>query len=436
MPPFVLGAAAAIHLGNTNSCIAGYGHAGPGPGPGARPNYYQFCILSWVAIAGDGTILSGEAAMNHAASSPRAAISAFMRLLDQRHAAGGGRRGEERDGACAVQVHQDAWMGLPFPPTGGHPWRSCWKEFSLAHIAGILISHLKKMAEAHLGSEINNAVVTAPSRLSYTDDGKESLSLAARGHAGFRAVKVVDQHIAAAAAYGHHTTQGDRKAILVFHLGGRTSHATIFKFVDGTARLIDTIVDHFLGGDDFTATIVDHLAELIKKQHGRDVRQDKAAMARLKVACEQAKRALSEQQETLVQIDSLLDDGVVFSAPLTRADFEELNHHLFHRALGLVEEVVKGRVEMVDEIVVVGGSARIPKVRRLLRDYFHGRRPNSRKGVEPEEAVVHGAALLARPVAVVQPQAARDLEVEEDSHSSLDFDHWFRGATDKRVYKV
>uniref|UniRef100_A0A0D3GE54 Uncharacterized protein n=1 Tax=Oryza barthii TaxID=65489 RepID=A0A0D3GE54_9ORYZ len=213
--PFVLGAAAAIHLGNTNSCIAGYDDAPLG----AKPSYYQFCIPSWVALAHDnGTLISGEAAMNRAALSPSTAVSAFMRLLHRRQfpQLGGGRCGEERDGACAVQVHQDARMGL-------RPTR-------------------------HLGRHINNAVITLPSRLSYSADGRQVLSSAAKEYGGFRAVKVVDEHIAAAAAYGHHTRQGDRKAILVFHLGGRTSHATIFKFVDGTARLIATRAHHFLGG--------------------------------------------------------------------------------------------------------------------------------------------------------------------------------------------
>ena len=124
-------------------------------------------------------------------------------------------------------------------------------------------------------------------------------------------------------------------------------------------------------GDDFTARIVDHMVEHIKEQHGRDVRQEEKAMVRLRVACEHAKKALSEQQETLVQMDSLLDDGAVFSATLTRAKFEELNHDLLDRAMALVKEVVvtTGGVEVVDEVLVVGGSARIPKGRLLVKDY-------------------------------------------------------------------
>lgn len=170
------------------------------------------------------------------------------------------------------------------------------------------------------------------------------------------------------------------------------------------------------------------MVEHIKEQHGRDVRQEEKAMVRLRVACEHAKKALSEQQETLVQMDSLLDDGAVFSATLTRAKFEELNHDLLDRAMALVKEVVvtTGGVEVVDEVLVVGGSARIPKVRQLVKDYFNGNgngtHPNSRgcKGpvdVEPEDAVLHGAALLSRPLPVAEGTAAA---------RSIDFDHWFR----------
>nr|CAB3501711.1 unnamed protein product [Digitaria exilis] len=346
--PFYLGTAAAINLGNTNSCIAGYDLA-----PGST--YYQFCIPSWVAVTDNGT-LSGAAAMDHAALSPGTAISGFMRLTGQ-------------DGRA--------------------------KEFSPADLAGILISELKHKAEAHLGREVAHAVIAVPIHPTYT--ARRALVAAGRFEYGFLGVKVIDQQISVAAAYQHHTKQGGGKAVLVFRLGGRTSDATIFKFINGTTRYIAARSDLFLGGK-----IVDYMW---------DIRQDKKALLRLRVACEHAKKALSDQEETLVQVDSLVD-GVSFSAPLTRAKLEELNQDLFDRAMGLLEEVVMGtgkprvdsRKDMVDEIVLVGGSARIPKVRQLVKEYFHGREPNSRQGVEPEEAVVLGTAILSR------PEAARYIE--------------------------
>ncbi|KAL6618670.1 hypothetical protein ACP70R_033809 [Stipagrostis hirtigluma subsp. patula] len=289
------------------------------------------------------------------------------------------------------------------------------EKFSVHHLAGILISELKHMAEAHLGREVKNAVITVP--LELTGGDRRDIVFAGREYAGFRAVKVVDEQIAAAAVHGHHTKHGDRKAILVFHLGGRTAGATVFKFVDGAAFLVAASDDPFLGGDDFTGRVVDHFAELIKKQHDMDVREDKNAMLRLTAACERAKQALSGdgQEETLVEVESLLAGGANFSAPLTRAEFEELNRDLFERAMALVDEAVmrRGKPRVIDEVVVVGGSTRIPKVRQLLKDYFHGKEPNYSEGVEPDEAAVHGAALISR------PEAARYLEEC--------FEHWHAG---------
>ncbi|KAF8684361.1 hypothetical protein HU200_044249 [Digitaria exilis] len=329
-------------------------------------------------------------------------------------------------------TRQLGWASIQLGETG--------QVLSPHHLAGILISELKHMAEAHLGRQIENAVVTVPRHVTY--DGREHVRFAATSQAGFRVAKIVDEQIAAAAAHGHHTEHGDGGgAVLVFHVGGRTSHATIFKFVDGRARLIQARDDLFFGGkypsefladsffycfssDDFTARLVDHFVELIKQQHGFDIRQDTAALLRLKAECERAKKALSYQQETTV---SLLDG--VDSSLLTRAKFEELNRDLFERAMALVDSVVmqapvvgehrKGRSlldtamdmfagrrsraaesrrkDMVDEIVVVGGSTRIPKIRHLVKEYFRGREPSNRGGVEPDETVVHGALLLTRP---------------------------------------
>ncbi|CAL5096560.1 unnamed protein product [Urochloa decumbens] len=386
--PFYLGTAAAIHLGNTNSCIAGY-DLDP------RNSYYQFCIPSWVAATDNGTILSGEAAMDHAALSPRTAISAFMRLLDQRIIDDVAKRAAElapytiidRRGRISIQVEAGR-LKEEFPP---------------ARLAGILISELKRRAEAHLGHEVGHAVIAVPRHLSIQ---RHDLAYVGR-YLGFRGFKFIDEQIATAAAYHLHTERGDGKAILVFHLGGRTCDATIFKFINGTTRLVDARSDLFLGGEDFTWRIVEYMAWLIKQRHGWDIGQDKEALLRLRVACEHAKKALSDQEETQVQVDSLVD-GVSFSASLTRAKFEELNRDLFDRAMALVDQVVMGRgggpreesrKDLVDEIVLVGGSARIPKVRQLVRDYFHGREPNSRKGVEPEEAVHRGTAILSRPEA-------------------------------------
>lgn len=282
--PFVLGAAAAIHLGNTNSCIAGY-HSPPD-----TATSYRFCIPSWVAFTANATTLCGQPAVDHSA-----AISGFKRLIGLQPGDPHAKRVAqiapyklgEKIGRCSIQVQLD----------DGAKCRV--EDFLPEDVAGILIAHLKSTAEAHLGHRIDNAVVTVPGH--FNGNQRQEVSSGSTEYGGFRYVSVVDEQVAAAAAHGLHEDRGDGKVILVFHLGGRTAHATKFVIRDGTPSLIALRHDPFLGGDDFTARVVDHMADLIKDKHGgRDVRADAAALRRLTAECERAKKALSYQQETVV----------------------------------------------------------------------------------------------------------------------------------------
>lgn len=286
-------------------------------------------------------------------------------------------------GRCAIQIETEE---------GGA------EVFSAHTVAGILISKLKWMAEAHLGRKIRNALLTVPwhSR----DYQRHLLATAAGLEGGFSATRYVDEHVAVAAAHGHHEKAREGKVILVFHMGGRTTHATMFKFRDGTARLLEGRHDAHLGGDDFTGRLVDHFVKLIREKHHRDLRRDAGALRKLRAACERAKKALTywEWDTTLVKVESLLD-GADFFEPLTRAEFEELNRDLLERATSMVDQLVTwrwwpppGRWDSVDEIILVGGSVRIPKILAFFRDYFHGREP-----IVEEEAAIRGAALLSRP---------------------------------------
>ncbi|XP_044359277.1 luminal-binding protein 4-like [Triticum aestivum] len=284
-------------------------------------------------------------------------------------------------GRCAIQIETEE---------GGA------EVFSAHTVAGILISKLKRMAEAHLGRKIRSALLTVPwhSR----DYQRHLLATAARLEGGFSAARYVDEHVAVAAAHGHHEKARQDKVILVFHMGGRTTHATMFKFRDGTARLIEGRHDARLGGDDFTGRLVDHFIQLIREKHGRDLRRDDGALRELRAACERAKKALTYWDTTLVKVESLLD-GADFFETLTRAEFEELNRDLLARATSMVDLLVTwrwwlppGRWDSIDEIILVGGSVRIPKILEFFRDYFHGREP-----IVEEEAAIRGAALLSRP---------------------------------------
>jgi heat shock protein 5 len=274
------------------------------------------------------------------------------------------------------------------------------RNFQTEEVAGILMSKLKQMAEAHLGREIKNALLTAP--VHFTADRKHSLMAHARWDGGFSGTRSVGEYVAAAAAYGLHEKRRHGKGILVFHMGGRTTHATRFKFryTDGLAHHLGASYEAQLGGADLTGRVVDHFVELIKEKHHRDIRQDESALRKLWAACEVAKKALSHREDAVVKAESVLDDGADFFARLTRAQFEELNGDLLARAVGTVEQAVtwpappeqwESRKESVDEIILVGGSVRIPKIAQFFKDYFHGREP-----IVEEEAVIRGAAHLSR----------------------------------------
>ena len=232
--PFLLGSAAAIHLGNTNSCIAAYDFR-----PGS-PEYYQLCMPSWVAITDNDTVLSGEAAMNHATVSPGTAISGFTRLLNQKLTDDVVKsemklsppyKFSEREGRVAIQFNHPSRRGQVI-------------EFSPLDLTVVLVSELKHMAEAHLGRELSAAVITVSRHLNY--NGRQDVVNVGRYDAGFRrAAKAIDRQIT---LYHHHTEQGDGKAILVLRVGGRTSDATIFKFIDGEARYVMAQDDIYLGG--------------------------------------------------------------------------------------------------------------------------------------------------------------------------------------------
>uniref|UniRef100_A0A804UM72 Luminal-binding protein 2 n=1 Tax=Zea mays TaxID=4577 RepID=A0A804UM72_MAIZE len=232
--PFLLGSAAAIHLGNTSSCIAAYDF-----GPGSH-EYYQLCMPSWVAVTDNDMVLSGEAAMNHATVSPGTAISGFTRLLDQRLKDDVVKsemklsplyKFSEREGRVAIQFNHPSRRGQVI-------------EFSPLDLTVVLVSELKHMAEAHLGRELSAAVIAVPRHLNY--NGRQDVVNVGRYDAGFRrAAKAIDRQIT---LYHHHTEQGDGKAILVLRVGGRTSDATIFKFIDGEARYVTAQDDIYLGG--------------------------------------------------------------------------------------------------------------------------------------------------------------------------------------------
>lgn len=227
--------------------------------------------------------------------------------------------------------------------------------------------------------------------VAYFNDAQRQATKDAGIIAGLNVQRIINEPTAAAIAYG--LDKKEEKNILVYDLGGGTFDVSILSIDNGVFEVRSTSGDTHLGGEDFDHRVMDYFIKLIKKKYNKDISKDNKAIGKLRKECERAKRILSSQHQVRVEIESLFD-GVDFSEPLTRARFEELNVDLFKKTMGPVKEALQIaglKKTDIDEIVLVGGSTRIPKVQQLLKDFFDGKELN--KGVNPDEAVAYGAAV-------------------------------------------
>lgn len=253
----------------------------------------------------------------------------------------------------------------------------------------MVLTKMKETAEAYLGQKVTHAVVTVPA---YFNDAQRQATKDAGTIAGLQVLRIVNEPTAAAIAYGLDKRDGEQR-IIVYDLGGGTFDVSLLSIDDGVFEVLATAGDTHLGGEDFDNRVIDYFVKLYKKKTGTDVTSNLRAMGKLKREVEKAKRTLSSQQSTRLEIESF-EGGNDFSETLTRAKFEELNMDLFRKTMKPVEQVLKDagvKKDEVDEIVLVGGSTRIPKVQQLLKEYFGGKEPS--KGINPDEAVAYGAAV-------------------------------------------
>lgn len=373
-----LGTVIGIDLGTTYSCVGVYknGHVeiiANDQGNRITP--------SWVAFT-DTERLIGEAAKNQAAMNPERTIFDVKRLI--------GRKYEDKE------VQRDIKL-LPYKIVNkdGKPYIQVKirdgeiKVFSPEEISAMILLKMKETAEAYLGKKIKDAVVTVPA---YFNDAQRQATKDAGVIAGLNVARIINEPTAAAIAYGL-DKKGGEKNILVYDLGGGTFDVSILTIDNGVFEVLSTSGDTHLGGEDFDQRIMDYFIKLVKKKHNKDISKDNRALGKLRRECERAKRALSSQHQVRVEIESLFD-GVDFSEPLTRARFEELNMDLFKKTMGPVKKALDDanlQKNEISELVLVGGSTRIPKVQQLLKDLFDGKEPN--KGVNPDEAVAFGAAV-------------------------------------------
>ena len=368
-----MGTVIGIDLGTTYSCVGVFKNGrveiiANDQGNRITPSYVAFT---------DAERLVGDAAKNQATINPEKTVFDVKRLIGRKYS----DKSVQADKKLVPYeiVSQDE---KPYVSVDG-------KSYAPEEVSAMILQKMKQTAEVFLGKEILNAVVTVPA---YFNDAQRQATKDAGAIAGLKVERIINEPTAAAIAYGMDKSGGEAN-VLVFDLGGGTFDVTLLTIDNGVFEVLATNGDTHLGGEDFDQRVMQYFIKMMKKKSSVDISGDKRALQKLRKEVERVKRALSSQHQARLEIESLAE-GYDLSETLTRARFEELNADLFKKTLGPVAKVLEDadvKKTEVDEIVLVGGSTRIPKVQSLIKEFFNGKEPS--KGINPDEAVAYGAAV-------------------------------------------